>query len=390
MQDERPVIFHQGTYKKTATLGEAVFMITGMTIGAGILGLPYAVAQVGLIIGLSYIIILGFIMLSLNLMIGEVAVRTRSSMQLPGFAGKYLGPWAKGVLSITTIFSSIGVLLAYIIGEGSALSALFGGSSLWWSVIFWAVGSFLIWGGLQRIKSVEKIISLLVIIIIIILSLFILPHFNPVNFQHVNFSKLFFPFGVILFALHATPAIGEAFAVTASPVRFRRALIMGTLIPIALYALFALAVVGFSGLATTEVATIGIGQKFGPFIGVLANIFAVFAMSTGFMGLGTALKETLAWDHHVPELLAKFLVITIPLLLFLLGLRSFIAILDVVGGLFIAIEGIIMVGVYLSARRHGALPANADSFSHPWIVALPVLLFFSILTVISFYALLLK
>ena len=121
LHDERQVVLHQGVYKKTATVGEAVFMITGMTIGAGILGLPYAVSRAGLLPGVFLIFVLGIIMFSINLMIGRVATLAGDNLQLPGLAGKYLGGWAKGVLSITVIFSSYGVLLAYLVGEGAAL-----------------------------------------------------------------------------------------------------------------------------------------------------------------------------------------------------------------------------------------------------------------------------
>jgi len=75
LTEEKPVVLHQGVFKHTATVGEAVFMITGMTIGAGILGLPYVVSQVGLIIGLIYIVVLGLVVMMLNLIIGEIAVR---------------------------------------------------------------------------------------------------------------------------------------------------------------------------------------------------------------------------------------------------------------------------------------------------------------------------
>ena len=64
------IILHQGVYKPAASVADAIFMITGMTIGAGVLGIPYVVAQVGLKIGLVYIVALGLVMLALNLILG--------------------------------------------------------------------------------------------------------------------------------------------------------------------------------------------------------------------------------------------------------------------------------------------------------------------------------
>ena len=122
---EKKIILHQGVYKPAASVADAVFMITGMTIGAGVLGIPYVVAQVGLKVGIIYILVLGLVMLCLNLMIGEIAVRTKQSLQIPGLVGRYLGKWPKYFINTIIVFASYGALLAYIIGEGQALAALF-------------------------------------------------------------------------------------------------------------------------------------------------------------------------------------------------------------------------------------------------------------------------
>lgn len=387
--NERPNVLHHGVFKPVATVTEAVFMITGMTIGAGVLGIPYVVAQVGLKAGLLYIFGLGIVMLFLNLMIGEIAVRTRENLQLPGYAGKYLGTWAKFLLTFTVVLSSTGALLAYVVGEGRIWAALLGGDPAIWSVIFWVLGSLVVWRGLQAAKKVQRIFSLLVILIIAGLSFYFLPHVSAVNFSYFNPTQIFLPYGVILFALHASPAIAEAHALLPGSQRhFRRALIIGTLIPIVLYMLFAAAVVGVMGLNTTEVATIGLGEKFGPAVLIFANLFAAFAMGTGFIGLGIAFKQTLTWDYKVNNFLATLLVITAPICLFALGIRSFVTVLDVAGGLFIGIEAALMVMVYWRAKKIGDLPAPRYKLDWAWLMMIPVLLVFTAATVFSVFKLL--
>lgn len=391
VHEERTVVLHKGIYKKTSTVGEAVFMITGMTIGAGILGLPYVVAQIGLIPGLICIFFLGIAMLCLNLMIGEVAVRTKENLQLPGFAGKYLGPWAKRVLSVTIIFSGFGALLAYIIGEGQALAALFGGNPLWWSIFFWSIGSLIIWGGLHSVKKAEKILSLAVMAIIVVLSLYLFPWINKVNFYYVDLTKILLPYGVILFALHAAPAVAEAHALLpGSQKHFRKALIIGTLIPIFIYMLFVLAVVGVSGKMITEVATVGLGEIFGKEVLVAANLFAILAMGAAFMGLGMALKQIFVWDYKFPKWTADYFVMAIPLLLFLIGFRSFITVLNAVGGIFIGIEAIFMVLIFWQARKKGEVDAHRYGSRHFWLLVLPVFAVFTFATVFSIVNLLVK
>lgn len=359
-------------------------MITGMTIGAGILGIPYVVAQVGLTTGLIFIFCLGFTMLALNLMIGEIAARTGENFQLPGLAGRYLGVWAKRFLSVIMLFGSYGAMLAYVVGEGEALSAVFGGSPVWWSVFFWSVGSFVIWRGLTTLKKVEQILSFTVIMAITFLSFYFLKHNTGFDWKYFDSAKFFMPFGVILFALNASPAIAEAHAILPGSERhFRRAVIIGTLIPMFVYMLFALAVVGATGRFTTEVATVGLAGIFGQRIVVLSNLFAILAMGTAFMGVGMAVKQIWAWDYKLPKWLADVAVMIVPITLFLLGLRSFFLILDFVGGFFIGIEALLMVAVCFVARRRGDIQITRYRALPFWLLAAPVIFVFTLATVYS-------
>ncbi len=382
--EDKKIILHQGVYKRPVSVGDAIFMITGMSIGAGILGIPYVVAQVGLKIGIVYILVLGLVMLCLNLMLGDIAVRTSEPLQIPGLVGRYLGKGPKYIINILVVFGSYSTLLAYISGEGQALSALFGGSPVVWSLVFWTVGSAIVWRGLQTIKSVEKVLSLIVMSIVIGVSFYILRDFDMTAWAYTDVSKIFLPYGVILFALNATPAIIEAHALLPKDQKsFKRALIIGSLIPMTIYIIFAIAVVGATGLQTTEVATIGLGEKFGKGILVLSNIFAVLAMSAGFIGSGIALKQNFVWDNKIPKMIAEFLVISVPIFLFLMGLRQFIVILSVAGGLVIGVEAVFLVLTCWQARRKGYVNASEYGLHHFWLLAVPVFLIFSWVTVQS-------
>lgn len=383
------LVLHHGVFKPAASVADAVFMITGMTIGAGVLGVPYVVAQVGLKMGIVYIVVLGLVMLSLNLMIGEIAVRTNQSLQIPGLVGRYLGRGPKYFINIIIVFASYGALLAYIIGEGQALAALFGGNPVAWSVVFWSIASVVVWRGLQTIKMVERILSTIVISIICGLSFYLLKDFQIANWVHSDLSKIFLPYGVILFALNGTPAVIEAHALLPRSQRhFRKALIIGSLIPVAVYVLFALATVGAMGLGTSEIATIGLGAKFGQGILVLGNVFAVLAMAGGFVGAGIALKQSFIWDNGVNRLAAEILVISVPFLLFVAGIRQFISILSVAGGLFIGIEAVVLIVVCWQARRKGDVDISRYNAHHFWLLAIPLFLFFSWITLTSFVGLL--
>lgn len=378
MSQTKDLILHQGVYKEKVNVSSAVFMITGMTIGAGVLGIPYVVSRVGLLIGLAYIALLGAIILLLNLLIGEIIVRTKDSFQLPGLAGKYLGPWAKVLMSIMVVVGGLGALLAYIIGEGESLANLFGGTPESWAIIFWSIGSFSVWRGLQTVKILEKILSIIVLSIIIGLSFGILPQINIQNFYYYNVDNLFLPFGVILFALQASPAIAEAHALLPQdPKKFKKALILGTLIPILAYMLFAVATVGVLGLGTTPLVSTALGNKFGMWIKFLINAFAIFAMGSGFLGLGLAMKQTLIWDWKLSPFLSVILVITAPLTFYLLGWHDFLKVIGLVGGVLLGLEALMLVFIYLRAQHYGDLPAARYGLRHSNWVAVTIFVVFT-------------
>jgi len=89
------------------------FTLTGTIIGAGILGLPYVFSKAGFLVGIFWLILLGFIMLFVNLSLGEISLRTKKIHQLPGYAEKYLGKKGKIIMFFAVIFGIYSALLAY-------------------------------------------------------------------------------------------------------------------------------------------------------------------------------------------------------------------------------------------------------------------------------------
>ena len=66
----------------TAHFFEGTALLIGTIVGAGILGIPFVVAKVGLTIGLAYIVGIGILFLLLNLMMGEMGLPERGRARL--------------------------------------------------------------------------------------------------------------------------------------------------------------------------------------------------------------------------------------------------------------------------------------------------------------------
>lgn len=339
---------------KRVSFCEAVATLVGMIIGAGILGVPYVIAQVGTGIGFCLLLVLGLAALLMNLMFTEVVMRTEMRHQIAGYAKKYLGVLAYRAEIIAFLLGGYGALTAYLIGEGEALSALFGGDKFVFSLIFFFICAAVLFVGLNLVKVFE--LWMVVIFLAIILVIFGVgaPAIDFSNWQHVNWSKLFLPYGVILFAYGGAAAIVPMREILRRREKLmKRAVLTGSIIPIVVYVVFALVVVGVTGLATTEIATIGLGQKIGSYMTVFGNLFAVFAMGTSFLTIGLTLKEFLQFDFKIKKHLAWLLAVAVPLIIFLIGERDFIEVMGVAGSLTFGITGIVVVLSYWKAKKIG-------------------------------------
>ncbi len=334
----------------------AIATLVGTVIGAGILGMPYVFAKAGFLTGLVNLVVLGIAVVFLYLFLGEVILRTRGNHQLTGYAGIYLGKWGKRLMLAAMIFGIYGALVAFMIGEGAALAAIFGSSdTLFFSLAFFAVMAFIIYRGLKAIENSELILVSFVVLIIITISIYAFPKIDIVNLSVFNPSLFFVPYGVILFALAGAIAIPEMKEeLTHNREHIKKAIIIGALIPIFAYLFFSFVIVGSSGTATTEIATVGLAVVLGHKMFVLGNLFAVLAMATTFLTLGLGLKEMYHYDYHINESLSFLLAIAPALVLFFLLEKSFVAILGLTGGVGMGIEGILIVLMYRKAKKIGA------------------------------------
>ena len=374
--DRERVEQHLGTFQRKIGLSEAVALIFSGTIGAGILGLPYAVAKVGSLIGIFYIIAIGALMIGFNLLVGEIAVRTKGDFHLVGLAGKYLGQGGKGLMTILVYLVSFGILNVYIIGEGESLSALFGGSALAWGAFFWLIGSFLVFIGLRVIKVADVILSLLLLTVITFIITVSTSNMELVNFSYHNWAYLLLPFGVILFAFSGSGSVLEAHSLIGGDKRlFRKAILIAGGIIMAVYLVFALVVLGVTGVETTEIATIGLGNKIGKSVFLFGNIFAALAMATSFITNSLLFRDSLRWDYRIHSWKASLIVCGVPFLLYLFGSRGFILMIDLIGGVFFTLEMLLIILIYWQAKRKGDLPVGPYKLHHTWLlVALLILL----------------
>ena len=362
----------------------AITTLVGTIVGAGILGIPYVVAKAGFLVGFILILVMGIAFIFLNLFAGEVVLRTKEQHQLTGYAGKYLGIWGKRIMTFTMLFSIYGALTAYLIGEGETLHAIFNiGEPLWYGLLFFVVAIVIVWRGTKEMGKVEFMLMILLFLVVIFISIFSYKTIDFTHFTFFDFGKFFLPYGIILFAMMGSPAIPEMQEVLGKDKHLmKKAIIVGTCIPIVLYIVFTFVILGIVGLDQFEllapnqrIATVALSVYAHPVLGICANILAVLSMFTSFLTLGTALTQVYEYDYALSRSLAMLLTFIIPFIIVLFNLTTFIAALGITGAVAGGLDGILIMLMYWKAKRLGDRVPEYSLPTHTLIGMLLIILF---------------
>jgi len=339
---------------KTVNFWEAVAVLTGTIIGAGVLGLPFVISKLGAFPGIAILLVLGLASLILNLMFAEIILRTHYRHQLAGYAKKYLGKTAFTLEIIASVVGGFGALTAYLLGEGQVLHALFGGHELIYSLIFFVVASLILLAGLKVVKVFELWMVLSLVLVVVFIFLFSFSTVDLNNFKNFQMNGWLVAYGVILFAYGGAASIVPLREILRGQEKLvKPAVSVATIIPMVVYIIFSLIVVGVTGLTTTEVATVGLGNKLGQYMIVFGNIFAFFAMGTSFLTIATTTKEFFHYDLKLPSFVSWLLTVSAPLLIFLFIAKGFVDTMSVVGGLTFSVSGIILILMFWRAKKFG-------------------------------------
>lgn len=336
----------------------AVAMLMGTIIGAGMFGIPYAVSKSGFIIGFLMILILGEGTILLNLAYGEVILRTKGKHQLTGYAGRYLGRKGRILALVSLLTGLYGGLIAYIIGVGRLIDFLIPleavTSPFFWSVLFFITLAFAVLIGLKLVSNLDTILSFMLVVAFLVLMMLVYPQIklDYLSSYSSKLEDLFAPYGVILFSLGGASILAEVKSVLDDKRKYYQVILTGTLIPIILYFIFALVIVGVTGQATSDDAIRGL-IAIKPVFAYSGAILGIISMTTSFLGLSTILKDMFNQDFKIPYFWAWVLSVFPPFIIFCLGLQSFFLVISVTGAIMAGIEGIIIILMHKKAKEKG-------------------------------------
>lgn len=340
----------------------SIATLSSTIIGVGLFSLPYITSKVGIWVMLAYFLILGGLVVLIHMLFGEVALKTPDYLRLPSYVGLHLGPLAKKVAAVTTIFGFYGAILAYVVIGGGflgkLLSPIFGGSGLVYTIIYFSVGAILIYLG---IKTIEKIHFFGLIIFLVILTILFLRGLSLISAENLFAAKgsignFFLPYGPILFAFWGTSIIPEIEEILgASKKHLKKMILCGMAIPAIVYILFIVLILGITGSQTSEDALSGLKNALGDGVIILSFIFGIVGTFTSFLSTGLTLRKTYQYDFKMSKLVAWLAALSIPLAFYFLGFQDFIKIIGFVGAFMLGIDGILILLMYKKISKNKLL-----------------------------------
>lgn len=332
-----------------------VLLITGTTVGAGMLGLPIKTGLSGLLPSLlGMIVVWGLMLGTAWILASRIIASDHTTSDLPtlfqqelGTAGKWLS-----IIGYLTIF--YGLLVAYLSGASSIFVDLIKLplARQVWIIIFFIVVTGIILFGLDLVRKGNAAIMAVLGISFVFLLIKTGQNLNP---RHLTYTDWHFipsalPIIVCAFAFHAiVPTVCRSLKWQSRACW--QALLIGTLLALALNALWVLVVIGalpLTGLGQENIlaafhenlpATVPLSMAFhskvittaGMFFSLAAIITSYFGVGIAFMGFFRDLIYSFGKkSNRFKEALLTF---GPPFLIALLYPNLFLKALDLVGGI---------------------------------------------------------
>ncbi len=331
----------------------AIAYLAGITIGAGILTLPYVFSQVGVKIGILELIVVWLIVLLITLYLAEIVLRTKGDHEVTGLAEKYLGKKGKLVLVAVSILYIYGALLAYSIGLGEAVHGIIGTEQTMSSVIVFLLLAAVVFFGLKVVTKAESLLTPFIFFIIILLFFYAFNKIDTTNYTPSYPQNILMPLGPLFFALLGFWCVPDMKRIIKDNKKLKSTIIIGVTIIAISYLLFILIVVGVTGADTTPLFSIGITKYVNHGVGKLIHLFTIFTLTTSFVGLGFTLKEIYQLDYKWKNTVAWCATFVIPFALLFLIEGDFLQIISITGAVASVFVLIILVLMFHKAKKKG-------------------------------------
>lgn len=324
---------------KNRVLG-SIFIVAGTTIGAGMLAMPLAAANVGFGVTFAMLVLLWSLMCYTALLLVEVYQHVEIGTDFGSVAQRYLGKKGRILTTLSMTFLMYALTAAYISGAGElftvTLSSLFGSDLPAYSgvLLFTILGGGVVCIGTHSVDIINRILFTAKIIFLVVALTVMLPHVTYENLLSLPVSQgltlAAIPLVFTSFGFHGSvPSIVQYLNFDTK--KLHRVFIIGSFIPLAVYIFWQVVTLGSinpdifaailqnnSGLNGMLDAVRNVTNT--PMIGMVLRRFADLALATSFLGVALGLFDYLAGlfrrENNISGRLQTGLLTFIPPLIF--------------------------------------------------------------------------
>jgi tyrosine-specific transport protein len=331
-----------------------ILLVSGTSIGAGMLALPVISSFAGFLPSLG---LLGFCWLFLfftSLLLLDVNLAFKGEVNLITMAARTLGPFGKVVCWITYLLLLYSLTAAYIAGS----------SPLFLQAVTWLTGyappsymgpfilllffGFFVYLGTRSVDLLNRIFMFGLIFCYALLVAFLPPHLQFNLLEHVDNQAIWIALPIVItsFGFHIIiPTLSTYLDHNVK--KLRLTLLIGSLVPFFVYALWEFLILGTvplkgeAGLIAAwqngQTAVVSLSHILqNSWITTAANSFSFFAIMTSFLGVSLSLTDFLTDGLHMKRFslgreFASLLTFIPPLIFVLVYPKGFIVALQFAG-----------------------------------------------------------
>lgn len=333
-------------------------LLAGTIIGAGIFSLPYVFIQAGVGLSFIFLAVFGLVYAAIHLMYGDLVIKNGDEHRFAGLAKIYFGKLGYRLSVLITVVEMFFVLTIYLVLSSSFISLVAPNlPAVYQVVIFWWIGSIIVFSGTKRVAFFELLAIIGILAAIVTVAWLGLPHFFEKSFVFSSSSRALWllPFGALLFAISGRPAIPSVIhyfrRIGVSLEKSKSPIIWGTLIPVIAYGAFVAGALGLSGTVTPDAITGIVKAISSPAIVATLAVLGILSLISSYFAIGLDVFYSLQLDLKFSKKFSVFLVILLPLFIYFLDLGSFIVLVEIAGGLFIGLEGIMILAMWSKMKK---------------------------------------
>lgn len=333
------------------SLWSGSLLVAGTTIGGGMLALPVLTSLGGFGPSLVIYLLCWLFMAMTGLLLMELVLFYGAGSNLITLAEKTLGTPGKIVTWVLYLYLFYCLTIAYMVGCGNLMNSFFlnGTSNFWGTILFTALFAPIVWGGAKWVGPINSYMMVALMGLYLGFVFLGLPHINTelLSRREWSLSLIALPIAFTSFAYQGIIPTLVTY-LQSDEKKIRQSILIGSFIPLVTYVIWQGLILGIipvegpnglkQALENGDNAIIPLKHFIdNPWVVLIGQGFAFFALLTSFFGVTLGLKDFLADGLKIEKtklgrLYLSLFVFLPPLIFALIYPHVFLIALDYAGG----------------------------------------------------------